>query len=204
MTATSLPQRQGFSEIDLAEIVQSAINALQVLALNPHSQTLLCADGNEKGPESLSSQLSNGLILPHLHTGFQGHTQIANELDLSLDNFAGKTIGRYGQGEHASQPVGLFKDRHRIAFLRKIVCACQTGRTGSDNGDLVFFFNFDFRLIARVLRSNPDPPESAQWSAPPRVHPFEIGCNPIHRGEDRSSRRWMERGLSSLMSCRAS
>jgi hypothetical protein len=35
--------------------------------------------------------------------------------------------------------------------LAKVVCACQAGRTGSDNGDFVFFPGFDFWLIARLF-----------------------------------------------------
>ena len=130
-------QRVDLATVDLAQKVDGHGHVLGILARNTGKAAALAADGNIKGLKTLLAQLIERHIATDLHAIAELGTHQANDLDLGLDNVllqlkAGNTVG-----EHAARTLVLLEHDGLIALLGQIKSAGQTGRAGTDDGDLL-------------------------------------------------------------------
>ena len=130
-------QRVDLAAVDLAQEVDGHGHVLGILARNTGEATTLAADGNIKGLKALLAQLVERHIATDLHAIAELGAHQANDLDLCLDNVllqlkAGNTVG-----EHAARALVLLEHDGLVALLGQIEGAGQTGRAGTDDGDLL-------------------------------------------------------------------
>ena len=123
--------------VDLAQEVDGHGHILGVLARNTGKAAALAANSHVEGLKSLRAQLVERHVAADLHAIAELGTHQANDLDLGLDNIllqlkAGNTVG-----EHAARALILLEYDGLVALLGQIESAGQTGRAGTDNGDLL-------------------------------------------------------------------
>ena len=130
-------QRVDLATVDLAQKVDGHGHVLGILARNTGEAAALAADGNIKGLKALLAQLVERHITTDLHAIAELSTHQANNFDLGLDNIllqlkAGNTVS-----EHTARPLVLLEYDGLVALLGQIEGAGQTGRAGTDDGDLL-------------------------------------------------------------------
>ena len=130
-------QRVDLAAVDLAQKVDGHGHILGVLARNTGEAAALAANGHIKGLKALLAQLVERHIATDLHAIAELGAHQANDLDLGLDDVllqlkAGNTVS-----EHAARALVLLEYDGLVALLGQIESAGQTGRAGTDNGDLL-------------------------------------------------------------------
>lgn len=130
-------QRVDLATVDLVQKVDGYGHVLGILTRNTGEAAALAADGNIKGLKALLAQLVERHIATDLHAIAELGAHQANDLDLCLDNVllqlkAGNTVG-----EHAARALVLLEHDGLVALLGQIEGTGQTGRAGTDDGDLL-------------------------------------------------------------------
>ena len=130
-------QRVDLAAVDLAQEVDGHGHVIGILARNTGKAAALAADGNIKGLKALLAQLVECHVATDLHAIAELGAHQANDLDLGLDNVllqlkAGNTVG-----EHTARALVLLEHDGLVALLGQVESTGQTGRAGTDNGDLL-------------------------------------------------------------------
>ena len=130
-------QRVDLATVDLAQKVDGHGHVLGILARNAGKAAALAANGNVEGLKALRAQLVERHVATDFHAVAELGTHQANDLDLGLDNIllqlkAGNTVG-----EHAARALVFLEHDGLVTLLGQIEGAGQTGRTGTDDGDLL-------------------------------------------------------------------
>ena len=130
-------QRVNLAAVDLAQKVDGHGHVLGILARNTGKAATLAANGNVEGLEALRAQLVERHIATDLHAIAELGAHQANDLDLCLDNVLLQLKAGNAVGEHAARALVLLEHDGLVALLGQIEGTGQTGRAGTDNGDLL-------------------------------------------------------------------
>ena len=130
-------QRVNLATVDLAQEVDGHGHILGILARNAGKAAALAADGHIKGLKALLAQLVERHVATDLHAIAELGTHQANDLDLGLDNILLQLKAGNAVGEHAARALVFLEHDGLVALLGQIEGAGQTGRAGTDDGDLL-------------------------------------------------------------------
>ena len=130
-------QRVDLAAIDLAQKVDGHGHVLGILARNTGKAAALAANGNIKGLKALLAQLVERHIATDLHAIAELGAHQANNLDLCLDDVLLQLKAGNAIGEHAARALVLLEHDGLVALLGQIEGTGQTGRAGTDDGDLL-------------------------------------------------------------------
>ena len=130
-------QRVNLATVDLAQKVDGHGHVLGILTRNTGKAATLAADGHIKGLKALRAQLVERHIATDLHAIAELGAHQANDLDLCLDNVLLQLKAGNAVGEHAARALVLLEHDGLVALLGQIEGAGQTGRAGTDDGDLL-------------------------------------------------------------------
>lgn len=130
-------QRVNLATVDLAQKVDGHGHVLGILTRNTGKAAALAANSNVEGLKALRAQLVERHVATDFHAIAELGTHQANDLDLRLNDVllqlkAGNTVG-----EHAARALVFLEHDGLVTLLGQIEGAGQTGRTGTDDGDLL-------------------------------------------------------------------
>ena len=123
--------------VNLAQEVDGHGHILGILARNADKAAALAANGNVEGLKALRAQLVERHVATDFHAIAELGTHQANNLDLGLDNILLQLKAGNAVGEHAARALVLLEHDGFVALLGQVESAGQTGRTGTDDGDLL-------------------------------------------------------------------
>ena len=123
--------------VNLAKEVDGHGHVLGTLARNARKAAALAANGNVEGLKALRAQLVERHIATDLHAIAELGTHQANNFDLGLDNVLLQLKAGNAIGEHAARALVLLEHDGLVALLGQIEGTGQTGRAGTDDGDLL-------------------------------------------------------------------
>ena len=123
--------------VDLAQEVDAAPDALQLLARDAEGGGLLCADAEIEGVIALLAQLLDGDVLADLHAAAEDHAQLLEHVDLRVEHGLLQTEARDAVAEHAAGQLVLVEDGDAVVVAGEVVGAAQTRGAGADDGDLL-------------------------------------------------------------------
>ena len=121
---------------DLAQEVDAAPDALELLARDAERGALLRADGEIEGLEALSAKLIERHIPADFDAAAEDHTQLLEHVDLRVKHGLLQTEARDPVTQHAARLVILLEDRDLIVVGGEEVGTAQAGGAGADDGDL--------------------------------------------------------------------
>ena len=130
-------QRVDLATVDLAQKVDGHGHILGILTRNTGKAAALAANGNVEGLKALRAQLVERHIATDLNAIAELGTHQANDLDLGLDNILLQLKAGNAVGEHAARALVFLEHDGLVTLLGQIESAGQTGRAGTDNGDLL-------------------------------------------------------------------
>ena len=130
-------QRVDLAAVDLAKEVDGHGHVLGILARNTGKAAALAANGHVEGLKALRAQLVERHIATDLHAIAELGTHQTNDLDLGLDNILLQLKAGNAIGEHAARAFVLLEHDGLVALLGQIEGAGQTGRAGTDDGNLL-------------------------------------------------------------------
>ena len=117
--------------------VYGDVGALGRFARHAGQTAALAADGDVERQIPLLAQLRNGHVLTDLDAAADLHAQLAQDLDLGVDDGLFQLERRDAVGHHAAGTGGLFKDRGLVAAGGQIVRGGQARGACADDGDLL-------------------------------------------------------------------
>ena len=130
-------QRVDLATVDLAQKVDGHGHVLGILARNAGKAAALAANGNVEGLKALRAQLVERHVATDFHAIAELGTHQANNLDLGLDNILLQLKAGNAVGEHAARALVFLEHDGLVALLGQVESAGQTGRAGTDDGDLL-------------------------------------------------------------------
>ena len=130
-------QRVNLAAVDLAQKVDGHGHTLGVLARNVGKAAALAANSHVEGLKTLRAQLVERHVAADFHAIAELGTHQANDLDLGLDNILLQLKAGNAVGEHATRALVFLEHDGLVALLGKIESAGQTGRAGTDDGNLL-------------------------------------------------------------------
>ena len=108
----------------------------------------LHTDGNIECLVTFFTQIFDRDVFADFNTAADVSTHHTDDFDLSINNVFLKTEVRDTVSQHAARFLFFFKDRYRIALLTEIVSSRESGRTRTDDSDLVVIPLFAYIVVA--------------------------------------------------------
>ena len=123
--------------VNLAKEVDGHGHVLGTLARNAGKAAAPAANGNVEGLKALRAQLVERHVATDFHAIAELGAHQANDLDLGLNDVLLQLKAGNAVGEHAARALVLLEHDRFVALLGQVESAGQTGRTGTDDGDLL-------------------------------------------------------------------
>jgi len=131
----ALAELIGPHEVGAGEELVGRVDAQQVLSRDAHEGREACAGADEYRVEALLlHQVLNGVELADHRAGLELDAEIAECLDLHLQDLLREAELRDAVDKHAAHLVQGFEDGDIVAHLRQLGGGGQARRTGADDG----------------------------------------------------------------------
>ena len=126
------------AEVYLAQEVNAAVHALELLAGYAELCRLLSADSDKEALIALLAQLVDGDILADLDAALELYAHFLENVDLGVNDLTLKAEGGDAESQHAAgYRITVKNGDIRVAHLGQVVSAAHAGRTRSDDGNLL-------------------------------------------------------------------
>ena len=122
---------EGFQKLDARHTVRCSGPAL-----NRHISTGLATDGPQDRIKVLFQFFYTDFPSDSSSRAYLNIPQFDDAFDLTVENIARGTVGRYAVAEHTAELVLYLENRRCVAFAAQLKCACQTGRAPANDGHL--------------------------------------------------------------------
>ena len=123
--------------VDLAQEIDAAPDALELLARDAEGGGLLRADGEIKRVKALGAQLVERHVPADLDTAAEDHAELLQNVDLGVEDGLLEAEVRDAVAEHTAGLVVFIEDGDLVVVRREEVGAAQARGARADDGDLL-------------------------------------------------------------------
>ena len=141
----------GAHQVDAREVLVGRVDALEVLAGDVEEHRQAGAVGDEDGVV-VGGDLVDGDGAPDDDVALDLHAQMAQVLDLAVDDRLGQTELGDAVAKHAAGVVQGLEDVHLVAHAGQLAGGREAARAGADDGDAEAGLRGRRRLGRHVLR----------------------------------------------------